>query len=335
MADMLTEEQQEEKEAASFELDEQGEIFDAEKYGAEGSSGKAEEKADEEKEETAGEEVEEYSKRVQQRIDTIVTQRNNAKESESLAIEMGRSALAENVALKERLRGMDSGYVGEAEERIKSQMEQARQSFRVAVEAEDVEGQLAANEMLSRLGRDEDRVLAAKRRMEVTKDQEQNAPQYPQQQQQYQPPTPQPSEKAIEWAANNKWFGSDKPMTDRAYQIDKKLIEMEGVDPRTDEYYIKLDRELSEAFPSFYGTDVGNGGSEEENQRLGRKSSRAVAPVGSSRRPVGGKLKVVKLNEREMAMARKFCPSTDHQALDDFIKSYAKEKAIIAARDEG
>jgi len=271
-------------------------------------------------------EAEEYTERVQNRINKLTYDREEAKRNENTAIDMGRSLASENENLKRRLVGMDSGYVSEAEERIKSQKEQAKLAYRSAIEAEDVDAQVAAQEMISKLTIDEERVKAAKRRVESESDQEAVAPQYIPPQQPAQPPTP-PSEKAVSWAAKNAWFGTDERKTRFVMQEHSYMVSQEGFDPDSDTYYDELDFRVGRAFPDANAESTG------APQQNGRKSPRAVAPVGSSQRPASKKTSV-KLNEREIAMAKKLCPSTNPKDIEDFIKSYAKEKAALEAQRE-
>ena len=277
-------------------------------------------------------EAEEYTERVQNRINKLTYDREEAKRNESTAMDVGRSLASENETLKKRLSGMDSGYVLEAEERIKSQKEQAKLAYRSAIEAEDVDAQIAAQEMISKLTIDEERVKAAKRRVEYSSEQEAVASQYiPPQQYIPQPPPPPPptppSEKAVSWAAKNAWFGSDERKTRFIMQEHEYMVSQEGFDPDSNTYYDELDFRVGRAFPDANAESIG------APQRNGRKSPRAVAPVSSSQRSASKKTSV-KLNEREIAMARKLCPSPKPKDIEDFIKSYAREKAALEAQRE-
>jgi hypothetical protein len=280
-------------------------------------------------------EAEEYTERVQNRINKLTYDREEAKRNENTAIDMGRSLASENEVLKRRLVGMDSGYVSEAEERIKSQKEQAKLAYRSAIEAEDVDSQVAAQEIIAKLTIDEERVKAAKRRVESQSAQEAVAPQYVPPQQSAQPPPPtiepivpvEPSEKAIGWAAKNAWFGKDERKTKFVMQEHEHMVRQEGFDPDSDTYYDELEFRVGRAFPDANAESTG------APQQNGRKSPRAVAPVGSSQRPASKKTSV-KLNEREIAMAKKLCPSTNSKDIEDFIKSYAREKAALEAQRE-
>jgi hypothetical protein len=55
--------------------------------------------------------------------------------------------------------------------------------------------------------------------------------------------------KAEKWARENKWFGKDMPMTYTAFDIHKKLVDEEGVNPKSDKYYEELDKRIYTEFP--------------------------------------------------------------------------------------
>ena len=123
---------------------------------------------------------------------------------------------------------------------------------------------------------------------EVAQQTQQPAPVQPQQPQQ------QPDPKAEDWAKNNEWFGQDEAMTYAAFGIHKKLIEEEGFDPRTDEYYTELDKRMETEFPHKLGTN-GNGS---------RRPAQNVASVTRTAKGTGRKRRV-KLSSSQVAMANK------------------------------
>lgn len=55
--------------------------------------------------------------------------------------------------------------------------------------------------------------------------------------------------KAEKWARENKWFGKDMPMTYTAFDIHKKLVDEEGINPKSDKYYEELDKRIYAEFP--------------------------------------------------------------------------------------
>ena len=96
-------------------------------------------------------------------------------------------------------------------------------------------------------------------------------------------------------------------MTYAAFGIHKRLVESEGFDPRTDEYYTELDRQLAETFPQKLGTNS-------------QKQSRPVQTVASaSRTATTGRPSKVRLTQSQVAMAKKL-----NVPLEEYAK-YVKE----------
>ena len=61
-----------------------------------------------------------------------------------------------------------------------------------------------------------------------------------------------PEPQALQWAARNPWFGIDAEMTYYAYEVHDTLIEAEGVDPNSNEYYEQIGHRVAEHFPERY-----------------------------------------------------------------------------------
>ena len=130
---------------------------------------------------------------------------------------------------------------------------------------------------------------------------------FPSHDQQAAPQPKRPDPKAEEWAEKNSWFGTDEAMTYAAFGIHKKLVESEGFDPRTDEYYNELDKQLAETFPQKLGTNS-------------QKQSRPVQTVASpSRTATTGRPSKVRLTQSQVAMAKKL-----NVPLEEYAK-YVKE----------
>lgn len=58
----------------------------------------------------------------------------------------------------------------------------------------------------------------------------------------------QPDPLAVAWAEKNTWFGKDEVMTATAYGLHSSAVKA-GIDPRSDEYYSRLDAEMRKRFP--------------------------------------------------------------------------------------
>ena len=112
--------------------------------------------------------------------------------------------------------------------------------------------------------------------------------------QQGTPQQPVPDAKATEWASKNAWFGKDSAMTYTAFDMHKKLVEEEGYDPQSDEYYGELDKRIKLEFPHKFGNTT-------------EQSTKPTQTVASATRNVkrGTGRKTVKLTSSQVAIAKK------------------------------
>ena len=229
------------------------------------------------------------------RIDRLTKKMREAERREQAAIDYAKKIKAEADSLKGRLKTLDQGYVTEYSQRVDSELASAEASLRQAMNSGDTDATIEAQKKLSELSVAKERVRLAKAQQpeeekgeEVAQQTQQPAPAQPQQPQQ------QPDPKAEDWAKNNEWFGQDDAMTSAAFGIHKKLIEEEGFDPRTDEYYTELDKRMETEFPHKLGTN-GNGS---------RRPAQNVASVTRTAKGTGRKRRV-KLSSSQVAMANK------------------------------
>ena len=181
----------------------------------------------------------------QKRIDRLTKKMREAQRREEEALRYAKSVQEESNQLRQRFDALDTSFVSEYESRVTTQMDQAEQALARAMEIGDTAAAVEANKRIASLAIENDRLSQAKR-------QQQNRVQYAQQPQQQQQQQPQemrrPDARAQEWAAQNDWFGQDEAMTFAAFGIHKRLVESEGFDPATEEYYTELDRRISEKF---------------------------------------------------------------------------------------
>tara|TARA_R100001440_G_scaffold40963_2_gene60744 strand:- start:762 stop:1316 length:555 start_codon:yes stop_codon:yes gene_type:complete len=170
-------------------------------------------------------------------------------------------------------------------------MTAAEQEMAKAMEVGDTNAVVEAQRKITSLAIENDRAQQAKQQQERLAKQQQEQPQPQAQQQQVQQPARKPSPKAEAWASKNDWFGQDEAMTYAAFGIHKKLIEEEGFDPNSDEYYTELDRRVQTEFPHKF-----NGGS--------KRPAQTVASV--SRTTTGrSSNKKVRLTPSQVAIAKK------------------------------
>jgi hypothetical protein len=230
-------------------------------------------KATEEQEE----ELENYSDKVQKRINQLNHRYHDERRAKETLVRQNDEALrlaqtiyAENERLKQTLSWGQQEFTREAEAKIEYAQKLAEDKYRKAYETGDTEGVLEAQKELNvaaiERSRLQDQINAAV--VQQTALQQENNAVYSQPvQQQHEQPQPPPRDyRAEDWASRNPWFGKDEEMTSFAYGLHQKLVN-NGVDPTSDEYYQKIDNRLREIFP--------------QNFNKPRKSS-AVAPAGRS-----------------------------------------------------
>jgi hypothetical protein len=179
----------------------------------------------------------------QKRIDRLTKKMREAQRREEEALRYAKSVQEESNQLRQRFDALDTSFVNEYESRVTTQMDQAEQALARAMEIGDTAAAVEANKRIASLAIENDRLSQAKRQQE-------SRVQYAQQQQPRQQPPEmrRPDARAQEWAAQNDWFGQDEAMTFAAFGIHKRLVESEGFDPATEEYYTELDRRISEKF---------------------------------------------------------------------------------------
>ena len=185
----------------------------------------------------------------QKRIDRLTKKMREAERREAEALNFAKQVQGESQQLKSRMANLDTSYVNEYTNRVTTQMGQAEQEYARAMEMGDSQAAVEANRKLTALSIENDRASQAKAQQERANAQrsQQVAPQA-QQQQQQAPEIRRPDRKAEDWAEKNEWFGQDDAMTYAAFGIHKTLVEEEGFDPKSDEYYTELDQRISNKF---------------------------------------------------------------------------------------
>jgi len=189
----------------------------------------------------------------QKRIDRLTKKMRDAQRREEEAVNYAKQVQEEATQLKQRFSALDSNYVSEYTNRVQTQMEQTEKELARAMELGDTTAVVEANKKMIALSAENDRANQAKvaqeRQQQQVQQQVQQQPVAPQQQQAVQQQQiKRPDPKAQDWAARNDWFGQDEAKTFAAFGIHKKLVEDEGFDPTSDEYYTELDRRISDTF---------------------------------------------------------------------------------------
>ena len=240
-------------------------------------------------------ELKEYSEGVQKRIAKLTRKMREAERQKEEALAYAQSVKNENDKMEGRLSKIDNSYVSEFESRVKTSMAAAKLALKNAIESQDVEAQIAAQQQLAALTMDEARLNSIKAANE-------NKPKAEEKQvninpQQYQQPQQQADPKAEEWAAKNSWFGNDSAMTYTAFDIHKTLVEREGYDPKSDEYYAEVDKRMRVEFPHKFDKV-------EDNTTERAKPVQNVASAKRSASTSKGR-KTVKLTPSQVAIAKR------------------------------
>ena len=248
--------------------------------------GEVEEPKDEKKEE-----LEKYSEGVQKRISKLTRKMREAERQKEEAVVYAQSVKRDKEDLESKFSRLDKSYVSEFESRVKTNMKAAKQALKTAIESQNVEGQVTAQEQIATLTMDAARLNALKV-AETSRPQEKDVKITPQQ---YRPQvTPDP--KAEDWAVKNTWFGNDSAMTYTAFDIHKKLVDEEGFDPKSSEYYDEVDKRIRLEFPHKF--DKMEGTSTERE-----KPSQNVA--SAKRSAFTGRRNTVKLTPSQVAIAKR------------------------------
>ena len=239
------------------------------------------------------EELEEYSVGVKKRIDKLTKKMREAERREQAAIDYAKKIKEESDKLKSSNMIQNDSMLVEREKALTNQKEFAKRAMEAAVNAQDVEKQVAAQQEIARLTIEDERLKVSKAKALQRKNEIENQPKEDINQiVDSQPAAPeQPRDpKADAWASKNEWFGNDNAMTYTAYDIHNNLME-EGFDPRSDDYYTEVDKRIRKEFPHKFsdGGDV-------------NKPKQKVASV--ARKTASGR-RTVRLTPSQVAIAKK------------------------------
>ena len=245
---------------------------------------------DTQKEESKEDELKKYSEGVQTRIAKLTRKMREAERQKEEAIQFADRTKKENEDLQTRFSKLDKSYVNEFESRVTTNLDAARSALKTAIEAQDVDAQVKAQEQIATLTADAARLASLKTLKDEQPEKQVNV-------------TPQRAEKTAKidpradaWASNNPWFGNDTAMTYTAFDVHKTLVEKEGFDPQSEEYYAEIDKRMRLEFPQKFDKLEGN-------------TTEKVKPaqtVASARRPAQtGRKKTVKLTPSQVAIAKR------------------------------
>ena len=241
-------------------------------------------------------ELDDYSDGVQKRIAKLTRKMREAERQKEEAIKYAEQVKTQAEQMKGRYDTLGNSYTKELEAKVNTGMDAAKLAYRQAIEAQDVDGQVEAQKAIAQMAMEEARLNNLKQAQEQRTQQidtqkeqivPQNADPVAQAQQQIDP-------KAEDWASKNSWFGTDNAMTYTAFDIHRKLVEEEGYDPQSNEYYSEVDKRIRLEFPHKF-----------DNVEQSTKEQ-PVQNVASAKRPAAkGRRKTVKLTPSQVAISKR------------------------------
>jgi len=235
------------------------------------------------------EDLKEYSDKVQKRIDKLTFQIREAERREKAAVEYAKGLKDKYETIEKKFDETDTNYLKEYGSRIEAEREKVKNSLKAALESNDVDKITEAQDKLSSLAVEKEKVALAQAEKDMRKKEAEAKPETS--------PTqpPQISQKAQAWAEKNEWFGSDRVLTSAAMGIHEDLI-AQGIDAETDEYYNQINKRMKEYFPQKFA--------QESTEEEVKPAKEPVQNVGSVSRRSGGR-KAVKLTKSQVVIAKK------------------------------
>jgi hypothetical protein len=227
--------------------------------------------------ELTDEELNKYDEGVRKRIQHFTKgyhEERRAKETaqreKEEAVRIAQAIVEENKKLKGSLSQGQAALIDQAKKVVANELETAERKYRTAYEAGDTDALMVAQREMTQATLKADRVN--------------NFKPAPLQEEKNEVQTTQPVQtapvdsRATAWQEQNQWFGRDEEMTSFALGLHTKLIN-QGVDPRSEAYYDRLNSRLKQVFPDSFESD------EPVNAPTSRPKSNVVAPATRSTAP--------------------------------------------------
>lgn len=251
------------------------------------------------------EDLEGYSDKVKKRINKLRYETHAERRAKEDAVRSREEAITfatrlkeERDALARRLEATEDVSIGQAKQRVTSQLDQAKAAFKAAYEAGDADALADAQMKMSELKAEELRLNNFKPQRPAP---QAEAPKQPAQQAQ-QPA--KPSDRAMNWAQKNKWFGQDEEMTGFAYGVHERVIKS-GVAPDSEEYYTAIDSAVRRVFADKFAPE------QKEDKPARKQMGSVVAPAG---RQTNVSPRKVVLSSTQVALAKRLGLSPEQYA---------------------
>lgn len=236
--------------------------------------------------------LENYSGKVKKRIDKLTARLRETQRREEAALEYAKNVQQQNNELEERFYKTDGERLQEAQGRLSSHAIALKQVIKKAREEGDIDTETEAQQRLTS-------AMMEQQRLQETTSRRTQAPAPAQPRQAAPAPRArEPDIRAEEWAESNEWFGQNTVMTHAVRGIHVDLVQKEGFDPSTEEYYDEIDRRIRDIFPrEFDPVPTPN-----------NRSRRPVQPVAPATRSSGinnTARRTVRLSPSQVAIAKK------------------------------
>jgi hypothetical protein len=225
---------------------------------------------------------------VQRRIAKLTKKWREAERQKDEALVYARSIKDERDSLNKKYSTLETTSLKVREEKLKSSLEAAKAKLAAARDAGDINIEFDAQQEIAKAGYEAARLqelksMAESQPEQVIRPADVRIPQQPEQ---------VVDPRAEDWAYKNTWFGKDKPMTYTAFDIHRTLVEEEGYDPKSDEYYAEIDKRIRLDFPHKF-------------DRSNTNSTKPTQIVASAKRSVRPGRKTVRLTPSQVAIAKK------------------------------
>ena len=231
----------------------------------------------------------EYSDKVNKRIKKLTFQVREAERREKAALEYAKGIKDKFDNVSQKYEETDTNYLKQYDARIDSERDKAKASLKAALDENNTDGIMEANEQLTKLAVEKEKVSMSLGEKEAKKKEAESQPEV---QQEATPQAPI-SQRAQKWAEDNDWFGTDRVLTGAAMSIHEDLVQ-QGIDGESDEYYNQINKRMKDYFPQKFAES-----STEEPTK-----ATPVQNVASVSRRSGGR-KSVKLTKSQVVIAKK------------------------------
>ena len=242
------------------------------------------------KKEEKKEELEDYSRDVQRRIAKLTKKWREAERQRDEALSFAKIQKEKAEELNQKYSSLETTSVKDRQEKINSLLDAQKAKLAQAREAGDTNAEVEISKQIAQLGYEEARIQELTKAAEMQPKKAEETADIP-------TSRPEPElrvdPKAEAWAAKNAWFGKDKAMTYTAFDLHKTLVDEEGYDPKSDEYYTEVDKRIRLEFPHKF------------DKPESTESTKPVQTVASATRSTKTGRKTVRLTPSQVAIAKK------------------------------